>query len=76
MADSTAEPISPIGASKPELTLSAASINSEPVELDGTPTSPERVRQSRRGSRDDALKGLSAEEKEVSRIGLSCTECR
>jgi hypothetical protein len=62
MAASSSEPISPVGVSKPELTLTAAAINDEPVELDGKPTSPEHVR---RGSRGDALEDLSAEEQQV-----------
>lgn len=66
MAD-TATPVSPVSGSKhPELTLSAASVdvNTEPVELDATPTSPERLRE-RRGSKADGLMQLSAEERDV-----------
>lgn len=37
-------PVSPIKVSKPELVLESASINSEPVELDGTPTSPDKAK--------------------------------
>ncbi|KAK3046579.1 hypothetical protein LTR09_011927 [Extremus antarcticus] len=65
MAD-TATPVSPVSGSKhPELTLSAASVdvNTEPVELDATPTSPERLRE-RRGSKADGLMQLSAEERD------------
>lgn len=49
--------------SRPEFTISAASINSEPVELDGTPTSPERLR---RGSRATASEEMSLEDRKVS----------
>ncbi|KAK3720839.1 hypothetical protein LTR37_003502 [Vermiconidia calcicola] len=64
MPDKT--PISPVKETKPELTLSAASLNDEPVELDGTPTSPEEMRAGRRGSRSDTLvEQLSPEEREV-----------
>lgn len=58
---------------KPELTVSAASINNEPIELDSTPLSPDEVRLARRGSKAEALaaldaeKGLSSAEREVSR---------
>ena len=65
MPDKT--PISPVKETKPELTLSAASLNNEPVELDGTPTSPEEMRAARRGSRSDTLvEQQSPEEREVS----------
>ena len=50
---------------KPELPLSAPSINPEPAELDSTPASPEKVR-ARRVSRDEMLAELGGEEKEVS----------
>ena len=56
--------VSPIRTVKPELPLSAPSINSEPVELDSTPTSPEKLR-ARRASRDELLAELGGEEKEV-----------
>jgi len=42
MAATSQEIISPIKAMKPELPLSAPSINPEPVELDSTPASPEK----------------------------------
>ncbi|KAK3066249.1 hypothetical protein LTR53_017485 [Teratosphaeriaceae sp. CCFEE 6253] len=66
MAANPGVPISPVGVSKPELTLSAASINDEPVELDGValeskPTSPEHPR---RGSRADVVEDVSPEERE------------
>ncbi|KAK3714667.1 hypothetical protein LTR37_007647 [Vermiconidia calcicola] len=64
MPDKT--PISPVKETKPELTLSAASLNNEPVELDGTPTSPEEMRAARRGSRSDTLvEQQSPEERET-----------
>lgn len=52
--------MSPVGVDKPEISVSAAAINNEPVELDSTPTSPEELRK-RRGSKED----VSPEEKEV-----------
>lgn len=67
MADTTADdqttPISPVGATKPEISVSAPAINNEPVELDSTPTSPEELKK-RRGSKEDAV-ALTEEEKEV-----------
>ena len=63
MADVSGDPVSPMKESRPELTISAASINSEPVELDGTPTSPERLR---RESRATALEEMSPGDREVS----------
>ncbi|KAK4897353.1 hypothetical protein LTR27_004873 [Elasticomyces elasticus] len=53
-------PISPVGASKPELTISAAAVNAEPIELDGT-TSPEHAR---RGSKAELHSELSPQERE------------
>jgi hypothetical protein len=66
MATSSDQVVSPIDTAKPELVISAQSINAEPVELDGTPTSPDKVR-GRRASRDELLAGLDEEEKEVGR---------
>lgn len=51
-------PISPVQATVPELNIEAAPVNTAPVELDGTPTTPETAREkatekatgSRRGS--------------------------
>lgn len=60
MADSEDTPVSPVGANRPEISVSAAAINHEPVELDSTPTTPEELRK-RRGSQEV----VSAEEKEV-----------
>ncbi|KAK3617394.1 hypothetical protein LTR56_012770 [Elasticomyces elasticus] len=54
-------PISPVGASKPELTISAAAVNAEPIELDGRPTSPEHAR---RGSKAELHSELSPQERE------------
>lgn len=65
MASASETPISPVTDSKPELTISAPSINAEPVELDSTPASPENVRNGRRASKPEALEELSPEEKEV-----------
>jgi len=63
MADQT--PVSPVGANKPELTVSAPTIevNTEPVELDGTPTSPEALKH-RRESKADHLAHMSPKEKQ------------
>jgi hypothetical protein len=66
MATATSQDIiSPLTTEKPELIVSAPSINSEPVELDSTPASPDKVR-TRRASRDELLAELDEEEKEVS----------
>lgn len=64
MATASQGVVSPIRTMKPELPLSAPSINSEPVELDSTPASPEKLR-ARRASRDELLAELDGEEKEV-----------
>lgn len=64
MSDAQGTPVSPVGVSKPEISVSAAAINSEPVELDSTPTSPEDLKK-RRGSKED----ISPEEKEVWKTG-------
>ena len=64
MSTASQDVVSPIRTMKPELPLSAPSINSEPVELDSTPTSPEKLR-ARRASRDELLAELDGEEKEV-----------
>ncbi|PNS20258.1 Peregrin [Sphaceloma murrayae] len=39
-----APPVSPVRTNKPELRIDAAAINDIPVELDGTPTTPARLR--------------------------------
>jgi hypothetical protein len=65
MADASETPISPVTMSKPELTISAPAVNEEPVELDSTPASPEKVRLGRRGSKTEVLGDLSPEEREV-----------
>jgi hypothetical protein len=65
MATASQDIISPVTTEKPELIFSAPSINSEPVELDSTPASPDKVR-TRRASRDELLAELDGEEKEVS----------
>jgi hypothetical protein len=64
MATLSDQVVSPIDTAKPEFIVSAQSINAEPIELDGTPTSPEKVR-ARRASRDELLAGLDGEEKEA-----------
>lgn len=61
MADTDTTPVSPVGASKPEISVSAPAINDQPVELDSTPTSPEESRKSR-GSKEESL---TPEEREV-----------
>ncbi|KAJ9625530.1 hypothetical protein H2203_004287 [Taxawa tesnikishii (nom. ined.)] len=37
-------PISPVQPSRPELSVDSAAIDTVPVELDGTPTSPEQLK--------------------------------
>jgi hypothetical protein len=64
MATSNDQVVSPIDTAKPEFIISAQSINAEPVELDSTPASPEKVR-ARRASRDELIAELGEEEKEV-----------
>lgn len=64
MAASNQEVVSPVGTERPELIISVASINAEPVELDSVPASPAKVR-ARRASRDELLAELDGEEKEV-----------
>jgi hypothetical protein len=64
MATSNDQVVSPVDTIKPEFILSAQSINAEPVELDSTPTSPEKLR-ARRASRDELLAELGEAEKEV-----------
>ncbi|KAK0269264.1 hypothetical protein LTR91_015004 [Friedmanniomyces endolithicus] len=61
MANASGVPISPVGKSNPQFTLSAAAINNEPVELDGEPASPEHHHHH---SKADALEGLSPQERE------------
>lgn len=64
MTTSNDEVVSPVATERPELIISAASINSEPVELDSVPASPSKVR-ARRVSRDELLAELDGVEKEV-----------
>ncbi|KXT15072.1 hypothetical protein AC579_1506 [Pseudocercospora musae] len=54
-------PISPVTGKAPELTLSIASINNEPIELDSTPASPETLRLAPRGSKATALEAVEAD---------------
>lgn len=61
------DPISPVGTSKPELTISPPAVNDEPIELDGTPTSPEQLKNGRRRSKQD---DPSPEEKEVPIVAI------
>lgn len=60
-----ATPVSPTGRISghppPELVVSAAAINSEPVELEATPVSPSQVDLARRGSKAVALDAFAAE---------------
>lgn len=59
----TQTPISPVTTSKPpEFTISAPAVNSEPVELDSTPTSAEKVHDLKHGSKPEQL---SPEEQKV-----------
>lgn len=69
MSSSTDEVVSPVATERPQLIISAASINSEPVELDSVPASPAKVR-ARRASRDELLAELGGEEKEVGLLDL------
>jgi len=64
MAASNEQVVSPVDTEKPHFIISAQSINAEPVELDSTPTSPEKLR-ARRASRDEVLAELGEEEKKV-----------
>jgi hypothetical protein len=72
--------VSPITTEKPELVFSftTTSINSEPVELDSTPASPDKVR-GRGASRDELLAVLGEEEREASclngRGAIMLTDC-
>ncbi len=65
MAAASETPISPVGVSKPELTISAPAVNEEPVGLDGTPSSHEKVKTGRRGSKAEGMADLDPEEREV-----------
>lgn len=56
-------PVSPVGASRPEFRIDHVAINNEPVELDGTPTSPAQT-QRRLSSQD----GTTAEGKQVHQL--------
>ncbi|EMC95305.1 hypothetical protein BAUCODRAFT_149308 [Baudoinia panamericana UAMH 10762] len=67
MASVSAEPVSPVRLVKPELTLSAAPINNEPVELDSTPTSS---LEHRRNSRADTLEDMTSEDREARPVVL------
>lgn len=60
------EAVSPVGTAKPELTISPASINAAPVELDSTSASPDKKRAEKRASREDMLGEMSPAEREVS----------
>lgn len=64
MAASNDEVVSPVCTERPELIISAASINAEPVELDSVPASYAKIR-ARRASREKLLAELDGEEKEV-----------
>lgn len=44
MASSSETPVSPIATRGPDLTFTIPAINAQPVELDSTPTSPEKTR--------------------------------
>jgi len=71
MSASSEQVVSPVDTEKPEFVISAQSINAEPVELDSTPTSPEKVR-ARRASRDELLAELGEKEKKVSMRWTNC----
>ena len=66
----SAAPISPVGVNKPTLVVSSAPINDEPVELDGTPTSPQEIRAKHAENQPSSSAvagdhGISAEDKQV-----------
>ncbi|OQN99482.1 hypothetical protein B0A48_14460 [Cryoendolithus antarcticus] len=58
------ELVSPVTTERPILTLTSASINTEPVELESTPISPDKVKAMPRTSRDDLLRDMSPEDVE------------
>lgn len=60
----TADPISPVRGDRPELRIDAAPINNEPVELDGTPTTPSTLRARAEGSISEPTM-ITDEEKKV-----------
>ncbi|KAI5365929.1 hypothetical protein Slin15195_G074570 [Septoria linicola] len=64
MASNSETPISPITTRAPGLTVPVPAVNEFPVELDSTPTSPEKVRRSSRAALDEAASSLSAAERE------------
>ena len=52
-------PVSPVGNIRPYITIETAPINSEPAELDGTPTSPDQVKVKDRNHRVGSTAGES-----------------
>ncbi|GIZ43649.1 hypothetical protein CKM354_000686600 [Cercospora kikuchii] len=50
MASNDETIVSPVTTRAPDLTASIAAVNAQPVELDSTPTSPEKVRRSFRAT--------------------------
>ena len=68
MAETT-EVVSPVAfISKPELTISPASINATPVELDSTTAWPDKRRAEKRLSREDLLNDMSTDDVEVNSL--------
>lgn len=79
-------PISPVVGKRPELIIESAAINSEPVELDGTPTSPDQMKARHASTRrtstqvnsegsaisPTAGEGLSEEDRAVRCLLLPC----
>lgn len=70
----TEAPISPVQYTRPELRIESAAINNEPVELDGTPTSPDKIKALKSSSRpaeQSAARNVNETERKVCNNGLS-----
>lgn len=66
MASNDETIVSPVTTRAPDLTASIAAVNAQPVELDSTPTSPEKVRRSSRAiALEQAETKLTPAEQEV-----------
>jgi len=60
----SSDPVSPVGAAKPELTISAPALNDEPIELEGSPIA---ARQAKSADRNNESGDLAAQESKVLR---------
>lgn len=60
----SSDPVSPVGAAKPELTISAPALNDEPVELEGSPIA---ARQATSADRNNESGDVTAQESKVLR---------